>query len=169
MINESMATFPHDHLPQLKQTSTLLHPPLPPHTLDCEAGHGPDLVVQHDVVGAEAARQVPGEVHHGNDGLVVLQLVVLVALHGQPVLLVGHGADVPGNVVAPALHTRVKTEQAVRWRVITAVDATLSLCKRTKYKCCSLSLSLQTHTCTAITGIQTWISGGGKRQEKTKS
>ena len=60
-------------------------------------------------MGAEAACQVPGEVHHGNDGLVVLQLVVLVALHSQPVLLVGHGAYVPGNVVAPALHTRVET------------------------------------------------------------
>ena len=61
------------------------------------------MVVEHDVVGAQAAGQVPGEVRHGDDGLVVLQLVVLVALHGQPELLVGHGAHVPRDVVAPAL------------------------------------------------------------------
>lgn len=48
--------------------------------------HLEQLVVRH----LDVARHVPGEVHHGNHGLDALQLVPLVALHGQ-LVLVGWG------------------------------------------------------------------------------
>ena len=134
-------------------------------------------------MGAEAARQVPGEVHHGNDGLVVLQLVVLVALHGQPVLLVGHGADVPGNVVAPALHTRVETTgrqvehnycricyplslQTYQIQMLLSLSLSLSLCKHT-HAC----MHTHAHACAHALQSQVYRLGyqGGKKDKRKQT
>ena len=62
-----------------------------------------DAVVELDVGDADVLRQIPGQADHGHDGLVALQLVVLIALHAQGVLAICQGTHVPCNVVAPAL------------------------------------------------------------------
>ena len=52
---------------------------------------------------ADVASDVPGQVDHGHDGLVLLQLVPLIALYGHLVLVRHQRAHVPRNVIAPAL------------------------------------------------------------------
>ena len=47
-------------------------------------------------------QKLPGQTYHCDYGLVLLYFVPLVSLHGEDVLPVREGSDVPGNIVAPA-------------------------------------------------------------------
>ena len=63
---------------------------------------------------ADVAGDVPRQVDHGHDGLVLLQLVPLVALDGRLVLVRHQGAHVPGDVIAPTLHVAREKQKVVK-------------------------------------------------------
>ena len=67
---------------------------------------------------ADVAGDVPRQVDHGHDGLVLLQLVPLVALDGRLVLVRHQGAHVPRDVIAPTLrHERSRRLlRGVSWK-----------------------------------------------------
>ena len=76
------------------------------------------LLVEARVRHMHVAREAPAEARHRHQRLVAAQLVVLVAQRRQLELARSQRADVPRDVVAPALRSRGGVREGVRGRVM---------------------------------------------------
>lgn len=80
-----------------------------------------DQFVQFRISGLDITRQIPWQMHHGNNRLHALDLVVLIPLDGQLILAPRQRANIPCDIVAPTLHAvdraRVHLTSAIKRQI----------------------------------------------------